>query len=176
MFKKNLPYYLPSVGIYFLLQLGYRYAGNSELFFLLKPVNKIVEILTGSNAVYLPDKGYYHEMFNIIIMKECSGFKFMCLCFIVFVFLTIKYFDKSLYKILVIPASLTGAYILSIIVNVSRIITSIIVCNQSVSFMQNNQYIIHKAIGTITNLSFLVLTYYVIERILIYRNNCEKIS
>ena len=172
--KKNILYYLIAAGIFLLLKFGFSLAGNDELAFLLKPTSKLIELLTGSPSVYLSNSGYYHERLNIVIDKSCSGFNFWILCFLVFTYLAVKYFDKPLHKILTIPVALTGACLLTIFVNTSRIFASVIVHNQTKNIFATQQYLIHEAVGIITNLSFLVLAYYLTEKLLKYRQFNEK--
>ena len=174
--NKNIPYYLTAVGLFILLKFGFTLADNNYLTFLLKPTDKLVGLLTGSHSVFLANKGFYHDNLNILIDKSCSGFNFWILSFLVFAYLTIKHLDKPLQKILTIPISLLGAYLLTIFVNTSRIFASVIVHNQTKTLFANQQHLIHEAVGVITNLSFLVLTYYLIEKLLIHRQYNAKLS
>ena len=153
-------------GIFILLKFAFTFADNDSLIFLLKPTNKLVEILTGSQSVYIADNGYLHTGLNILINKSCSGFNFWLLSFLVFIYLALKYFDKPLHKILAIPTSLIGAYLLTIFVNTSRIITSIITQNLTKNILANQQHLVHETVGIVTYLSFLVLAYYLMEKFL----------
>lgn len=174
--KNNTPYYLTATGLFILLKFGFTLADNDNLIFLLKPTDKLVGILTGSSSVYLAENGYYHDKLNILIDKSCSGFNFWILCFLMFTFLTVKYFEKPLYKTLTIPTALVCAYMLTVFVNTSRIFVSVIVQSHAVNFLPDSQHLIHETIGIIINLSFLVLTYYLIEKNLINRRHYEKFT
>jgi exosortase K len=174
--NKNIPYYLTAVGLFILLKFGFTFADNDNLTFLLKPTDKLVGFLTGSHSVYLTDKGFYHDKLNILIDKSCSGFNFWILSFLVFTYLIVKYFDKPFYKILTISTVLFGVYLLTIFVNTSRIFVSVIVQNQTKNIFANQQHLIHEAVGIITNLTFLVLTYYLIEKFLIHRQHNAKLT
>ena len=159
-----------------MLKFGYTLADNNNLNFLLKPTDKLVGLLTGSHSVYLSESGYNHEHLNIIIDKSCSGFNFWILCFLLLTYLTIKYFDKTLNKILTIPTALIGVYLLTIFVNTSRIFASIVVQTHTKNILLNHQHIIHEAIGIITNLTFLILAYILIEKLLIYKQHNAKFA
>ncbi len=174
--KKNIPYYFIAVGLFILLKFGFKLADNNDLIFLLKPTDKLVGFLTGSHSIYLSDSGYYHEHLNIIIDKSCSGFNFWILCFLLFTYLTVKHIDKTLSKILTIPTALIGAYLLTIFVNTSRIFASIAVQTQTKSIFMNQQHIVHEAIGIITNLTFLILAYVLIEKLLIHKRYNAKFA
>ena len=174
--NKNILYYLAAVGLFLLLKFAFTLADNNDLTFLLKPTDKFVGLLTGSHSVYLSESGYFHEHLNIIIDKSCSGFNFWILSFLLFTFLTLKHFDKALSKTLTIPISLIGAYFLTIFVNTARIFASIVVQKQTNNIFLNQQHIIHESIGIITNLSFLILAYIIIEKILIKIHDNAKFA
>ena len=174
--NKNILYYLTAVGLFILLKFGYTLADNSDLTFLIKPTDKLVGLLTGSHSIYLSESGYYHEHLNIIIDKSCSGFNFWILCFLLFTYLTVKYSDKTLNKILTIPTALIGAYLLTIFVNTSRIFASIVLQTQTKNIILNHQHILHEAIGIITNLTFLILAYVLIEKLLIHKRSNAKFA
>jgi exosortase K len=92
--NRNIPYYLTSVGLFVLLKVGFTFADNNDLAFLLKPTDKFVGLLTGSQSVFLAKDGFFYEKMNVVIDKSCSGFNFWILCFLVFAYLGLKYFDK----------------------------------------------------------------------------------
>ncbi len=174
---KNIPYYLTAVGLFILLKFAFTLADNNDLTFLLTPTDKLVGLLTGSHSFYLANSGFYHDKLNIIIDKSCSGFNFWLLCFLVFTYLTLKHLDKPLHKILSIPTVLLCAYLLTIFVNTSRIFASIIMQKQADKFLPVRPHLIlHEAVGIVTNLTFLVLTYYIIEKILIHRQHNAKLT
>ena len=158
------------------MKFGFTLADNNHLTFLIKPTDKLVGLLTGSQSVYLSDNGYFHEHLNIIIDKSCSGFNFWILCFLLFTYLTVKHIDNSIHKFLTIPTALFVAYVLTIFVNTSRIFVSIVVQSQTKIFFLNNQQIIHEAIGITTNLTFLILAYVIIEKFLTLKRYNAKFA
>ena len=159
-----------------LLKFAFTLADNDSLTFLLKPTDKLVGLLTNSQSVYLADNGYYHTELNILINKSCSGFNFWLLSFLVFTYLAIKYLDKPLHKALTIPTALVGAYLLTVFVNASRIFASIVVQNLTKNILSNQQHLVHETVGVITNLSFLVLAYYLTEKLLIHKQRHAKLT
>lgn len=173
--KKNLPYYLTAFGIFILLKFGFTLTDTEDLAFLLKPTDKLVALLTGSHAVYNPSKGYYHANINVLIDKSCSGFNFWILSFLIFIYLTIKYVDTTLFKIISFPVTLVGSYLLTIVVNTSRIFTSIVIQNQTRNMIEQ-QHFIHESIGIITNVSFLVLCYVLTEKYLTKKRANAKLA
>ncbi len=174
--NKNISYYLTAVGLFILLKFGFTLADNNDLTFLLKPTDKLVGLLTGSQSVYISDSGYFHEHLNIIIDKSCSGFNFWILCFLLFVYLTVKHYNSPIQKSLSLPTSLFVAFVLTIFVNTSRIFVSIVVQSQTKSIFLNHQHIIHEAIGITTNLTFLILAYVLIEKFLTHKRYNAKFA
>ena len=172
--NRNTPYYLTAVGLFILLKIGFVFADNDNLMFLLKPTNKLVEILTDSRSVFLADNGFFYEKMNIAIDKSCSGFNFWILCFLLFTYLGLKYFDKHWHKILIIPTALFCAYVLTVFANVSRIVASILAHNQTVGIFPDKQLIIHEIVGITTYFSFLILAYYLIELFLKNKKHYAK--
>ncbi len=160
---KNTPYYLVTIAIFLLLKVGYTVADNSDISFLLKPIDKIVGVVTNSNSQHLSESGYYHEKLNIIIDKSCSGFNFWALCFMMLTFLVLKFFTKTRSKILVIPSVLAVTFFLTIGVNTSRILFSIFLQNVSTKFTGKTFSWLHQAEGVFVYLSFLILIYLVTE-------------
>ena len=173
---KNLPYYLLALGLFLSLKFCFTIADNNTLTFLLYPTDKLVSLITGSQSVYFPDNGYYHEKLNIVIDKSCSGFNFWVLGFLVFAYLGLQYFDKHVHKMLTLPTALTFAYLLTIFANTSRIFASIVVQHQTAKIFSGKQYLIHEAVGIITYLSFLILAYYLIEKFLTHRRHAKLTS
>lgn len=174
--NKNIPYYLTAVGLFILLKFGFTFADNIDLSFLLKPTDRLVGILTDSHSIYLADNGYYHARLNVLIDKSCSGFNFWILSFVIFTYLTVRYFDKNLHKILTVPFALIAAYLLTIFANTSRIVASIIVQAHTKNILPNHQHIIHETIGIVTNLTFLILAYVLIEKLLIHKRHNAQLT
>ncbi len=174
--NKDIPYYLTAAGLFILLKFAFTQADLSDINFLLKPTNHLVGLLTGSSAVYTSDTGYYHEQLHIIIDKSCSGFNFWVLGFLLFTYVIVKHSDKTLSKILAMPVALAVAYLLTIFVNTSRIFASIVVQTFTDTAFPNHQHLIHETIGIITNLTFLVLAYVLIEKLLIHKRYHAKFT
>jgi exosortase K len=113
---------------------------------------------------------------NIVIEKSCSGFNFWVLCFLLFAYLGLKYFDKHFHKILTIPTALLGAYLLAVFANASRIVASLVMRNQTVGIFSGKQPMIHEIVGITTYFSFLVLVYFFIEKFLKHKYNAKLAS
>lgn len=173
----NIPYYLSAAALFILLKCFYFLADVNDLKFLLKPTDKLVGILTGSQSIYIADSGYFHEYLNIIINKSCSGFNFWILSFLLFSYLMLKHFEKTFQKILTLPTSLFLAYMLTIFVNTSRIFASIVVQTQAKKYLPAMPHLLlHEAIGICTYLTFLILTYVIIDKLLTHKRYNAKFA
>lgn len=91
-------------------------------------------------------------------------------------YLFLKYSDKNMRKFWAIPIALIFSYLLTLFVNTSRIFASIIIQNQTKCIQEYWQHIIHEAIGVITNLTFLILTYYITEKYIKHRQQHAKLT
>jgi len=171
---KNIPYYFVGFSIFILLKLWFSKAANSDLFFLLKPSDFFISLFFGSRSVFIPDVGYYHENLNIIIDKSCCGFNYMLLCFLIFSYLFVNYFNKPLYKAFSLAAALMLSYLMAIFVNISRIGFSIFIYNHIITFSQVNQKNAHLTVGIFTYLFFLTLAWLVTDKLLNKRKLHEK--
>lgn len=175
--NRNIFYYLTAIGLFIVLKFGYTIANTNDLIFLLKPTDKLVGLLTSSKSVYFADRGFYYRNLNVVIEKSCSGFNFLLLCFSMICILGLKYVRNPLYKTLITPVALVSAYLMTIFVNVSRIFASIVLQHQTNQFLpQNAQLVVHETIGIITNLSFLLLGYYLLEGFLKNKTKYEKLT
>lgn len=174
--NKNIPYYTISFILFIVLKVGYRYAGTEQLDFLLNPTNKVVALLTGLPSTYTQNSGYYYEQLNVVIDKSCSGYNFWLLCFLMLTFLLLKHTASTLQKVSVLLISVISAYIVTIAINSARIFASITIQSQDISFLNIDPTLIHQVIGITTNLTFLVLIYLLIERLLTHKKSDAKLT
>ena len=173
---KNISLYITGATIFILMKIAYRQAETNDLTFLLSPTSQLVGIVTGSKPVHQAESGYYFESLHIFIDKSCSGFNFWALSFFLFLYLAVKHFNKISNKILSIPIALITAYLLTVLVNSSRIFVSIIVQSRTKNIITTQQHLLHEGIGIITNLTFLILTYIIIEKTLTHKRPNAKLT
>lgn len=176
MKNKDILYYLVAFGVFISMKFGFTIADDTDMLFLLKPTDKLIGFLMGSTSVYLESEGYYHSNLNIYIGKSCSGFNFWGLSFLTFSYLVVNVLNKSIHKILSIPVALIVTYLVTIFVNTSRIYASIVVQNQTKNNFLNQQGVIHESVGIITNLTFLILFYILIEKLTKNKYCYEKLT
>jgi len=172
--SRSSAYYFLTFGVFIILKFTYTLADTNHLKFLLSPINRILKLITGAHSRFIIDRGFYFDQFNVIIDKSCSGFNFLLICFLMLSFVSLKYFEKRGNKVLAMIFSLLGAYVLTILVNSSRIFSLIIIHNQSIALAGNP--IVHESIGILTNLTFLILTYLVVNYLLTKHKSNEKFA
>jgi exosortase K len=173
---KNKSYFIVASVLFIFLKISYKNATAADLHFLLKPVNELVSLMVNSQSVLLSEGAFYHERWNVVIDKSCSGFNFMLIGFMIFTLLFVAYFEKRWQKIVSFVLAFLAAYLLTIFSNSARIFASIIFQNQTNSIFPNDQETIHEGIGTITNLSFLILAFLAVNHFLTKTKNNEKLA
>lgn len=177
MIKKfNLLFYLIMILLFVFLKFAYTLSETNHLIFLLSPTNKIIEFISGYHSVYFDNEGYHFQQLNIIIDKSCSGFNFLIIIFFMLIFLSVNYFKKGYKKIAVVFITFLIAYLATIIVNGFRINSIIIFEEKISSFLNFEKDYIHQAIGILINLTFLILIYLIVKRILNHKRTNEKLT
>ncbi len=164
--NKNTLYYLIAIGLFILLKIWIGTFDNDQLQFLLKPTDKVFGLVTGTISDYNSESGYFYDKLNVVIDNSCSGYNFLLLCFVMLYFQVVRFAKQIKFKLLLLPASLCFAYILTIFINSSRIIISVVIQNAKFDFLTLEPHIIHESIGVVTYLSFLLITYFLTDRIL----------
>lgn len=157
--------YLIALLVFVVLKIIFKYANTEQLEFLLKPTNKIVEIITNSNSEYVFKKGFYHESLNIIIDKSCSGFNFWLISFLMLSFLLLQNFINKKMRLIVLPLALSLAYFITILVNSSRILIAVFAQNTFIKMHADYSWL-HQAEGSFVYLFSLVLVYLTTELLL----------
>lgn len=128
--------------------------------FILAPVTRVVELLTGENATYIENRGYLLAGLNIVINKSCSGFNFMCITFGLICFVISGYPPRrkhSLY-LLLLP-TLICAYLFTLAVNTSRILLAVQINFRVQQWGFPIPDWLHLAEGVFVYLFFLILIY-----------------
>lgn len=165
--KKNqhLLFYLIGIVLFLCFKFAYTAMDAGSLSFILGPTDYFVSILLDSNALYIPNVGYYHPELNITVEKSCSGFNFLLLSFLITYCVSVSHLRDSKLKWSVLPLSLLFGWMLTIFVNTSRITSSIFISRYIVVSKQY-QALLHQTEGTFIYLFFLILSYRLINHLL----------
>lgn len=169
----NIIIYGAAFAIVILAKTAYKYATNDALLFILKPLSKLISIVTNKDFLYANDIGFYFETLNITIDKSCSGINFWCISFLVFIILLHKVCKTYLQKFLLFPVVILATYLLTLFANTSRILTSLFISKQT----DFNYPWLHQAEGVFIYLSFLIIFYTLLNRSLLkYHTYNEKLT
>ncbi len=163
--NQHLLSYLIGIVTFLCFKFAYTAMDAGSLSFILGPTDYFVSILTDSNAIYIPNVGYYHHELNITIEKSCSGFNFLLLSFLITYCVSASHLRDSKLKWSALPLSLLFDWMLTIFVNTSRITSSIFI-GRYVAVSKPYQALLHQAEGTFIYLFFLILSYRLINHLL----------
>lgn len=162
MIKREIIYVAICFLIFAVLKFINVFLDTDMLQFLLMPSNKLIEIITGSKAIYSSGAGYFHAQLNIVVDKSCSGYNFWLIGFLMSSFVLIK--SQSVKFIWIIPLALLASYVFTIFANVSRISGYMLLMKSGV--VQNldagNTWL-HQAEGIFVYLFFLIMFYLTIH-------------
>lgn len=149
-----------------LLKWWYQSATVDDLHFLLAPVSRLIIWITGSDVVYLFDEGYLLLTSNVLIDKSCSGFNFWMITAISLLIISWPFIKNRLQTILVFPIAYIIAYLATLLINTSRIISILMI--QTIT--QIDSPILHRAEGILIYVTGLISV------VLMYRWTIEKIA
>lgn len=173
-YNKNIPYYLIVGGFFIFLKFLYSYTTIDEIAYLLQPTNFIIETISNSESQYLPHQGYYNSHLNILIDKSCSGFNFLMLCYLMFVFSVVSKLQNNVSKIIALPLLLFSSYLLTIFINSSRIMISVFIRELELSNFLINENWLHQLEGGFVYLFFLVIVFLTIDTLFKTSNSTKQ--
>lgn len=176
--KKNRKYlfYAMGMALFIALKLIYVSISIKGLLFILGPTNYFVSLITNSNSTFIEHLGYFHQDLNIAIEKSCSGFNFLLLSFLITYCSSVSYLKSIKSMWIAMPISLVFCWMITLFVNTSRITTSILIGKWAV-IPKPYHLIAHQAEGTFIYLSFLILSYKLINHLLkTYACQHEKLA
>lgn len=152
------------VVVAFGLKKFYQTAEVPDLQWILAPTKVLVQAFTGLSFTYDAVEGYVNIPHQMAIAKSCAGVNFLIIVFCTSIFgFTLK-MHRSAHQWLSIPAFLTIAYLLTIVVNAFRIISALVL--GKTSFMGLDANGLHEMEGVVVYLSFLLLYYLTMNFIL----------
>lgn len=173
--QKNIPYYLTGIGVFLMLKIIFIFADNNDLLFLLQPTNYLIEFITNTHSQYLESYGYFNKSLNILIDKSCSGFNFLILSYIMLVFLAISRFKNAKFKLAILPLFLLISCFLTIFINSSRILVSVVIRDSELNIIDNKLSWLHQLEGSFVYFFFLIIIYMSFEFLFkISTSNCSE--
>ncbi len=161
--KNNWFFYLTG----FLLLLGMKYfysrTNVNHLTWLLAPTARWVQALSGIPFHFVPYEGYVNHTYQFVIARSCCGMQFMIITIATLLFPFIPQMDTTQKKIRWMISILPVSYILTILVNIIRILLSIylpVIMQKSLSGSFLTPARLHTLIGTFVYFTSLFLIYH----------------
>ncbi len=145
-----------SFGIVILSKFIFRYLENKDLTWLLRPIVKILEFSFSTQSKFVNEHGYLLSDYNISIDKSCSGFNYLLICFLVFVYIFSMYSWTS-NGIKILAKSFVFAYISTILVNSCRLFILIKYHEDMLAISMFSYSTSHQAIGGFIYVFFILL-------------------
>ncbi|MCX2743655.1 exosortase K [Mangrovivirga sp. M17] len=172
--RANIPYFLIGFSVVLGIKYCLRFMELHHLDFLLFPTTALVEFLSGTQAVFIPEEGYLFAGKNFIIDSSCSGINLWLIASSMLIYLFSKINLTSIKKIALLLPAFAIAWLITIVSNGSRIYISSVFQDQLTSVFNVSSHAIHESLGVVTNLSFLIITYFLIEYLLTNQSHYEK--
>ncbi|MCE7996284.1 MAG: exosortase K [Roseivirga sp.] len=131
-------------------------SSNTDLLFLLSPLNFVTTLFASSAGYFDPEVGYYHKSLSITIDKSCAGFNFLIMAF-GSIYCMLYRAKKGVWKNLTgILSALFIAYGITLTANCSRILISVKTLHFSNIFPWLASDWFHEAIGSFVFVSALI--------------------
>ena len=163
---KTTFWFLATAAVCFILKYYHAMSSTQDLFFMLWPVNKIIQIVLNTETVYLKT-GFYIPSLNILIDKSCSGANFFILTFCVLSSTAPYYLFNIRNSILLFVILFLVAYGLTIGVNAARILSVILLLPLQSNLPWITTRWFHQAEGAVIYLCALLIAYLVIKKVFI---------
>ena len=162
--KDNGIFYLISFLVLLAMKYFYSRADASALKWILAPTVWWVQAFSRIPFHYVPYEGYVNHTYQFVIAPSCSGMQFMIITIATLLFPFIHQFESIQKKVCWMIFTLPASYILTILVNIIRIIVSIYlpVILEQKSLLRGSltPARLHTLIGTFVYFTFLVIIYY----------------
>ena len=143
--------------IFVFAKFWFREAHNSDLLFLLSPTNWGVELFLGTRSVFTADLGYLFADLNIAISWLMACYSMM----------SSEELRSKVNVWLMIPIALILAYLATLLANISRITIYTVLMRQRItSLLDPNDTWLHLAEGVLVYFSFLLLFYFLLNRLI----------
>lgn len=147
------------------LKYFYGNANAEQLYWLLAPLARLVELVAGIHFDWEPPAGFVGNAARVTIAAACSGITFLVVCFCTLSFSLVHRWKKNLAKLTWIILALLAAYALSLGANTVRIIAAIHLYQADIYGEWITPERVHRMIGIAVYLGFLHLFYLSAERI-----------
>jgi exosortase K len=164
--RQNGLFYLLGFLAAFGLKYHYSTASAEGLCWMLKPVARLVALLSGIDFHWVLRAGYVNNSHEVVIAPACAGINFMIICFATFYFTFVARLQGTRAKCSWLAISLATAYLLTLCTNTIRIIVSIYLYGAPIYSGWVTPGRVHQLAGTLIYVSFLVAIFLAMERMM----------
>lgn len=163
---RNLVFFCLTVVFVVITKFFYRNADSTGLLFILKPVTAVVSFALNQPFEFVGAPGYSNLDGSVLIGPSCAGINFMIILFAMLTFTFIPVFNNFNRKLLTYLLILISSYLIAILVNASRIITSITILKYNLLEFFHDGRLVHKGVGILIYFFYLVLCYFISLKII----------
>lgn len=170
MINKTATWFSISLITALLLKYLHAISNTGDLLVILQPTSSFVGLFFNTKAIY-QDTGFYFPALNILIDKSCSGVNFFIIAFCVFSSTAPYHVLKIRTSILLFVATGVLSYLLTILVNTSRIVSAVLLLQNESAMPWVATPWAHEAEGAFVYLSALLLSYLIVKNCFIKIKN-----
>jgi exosortase K len=161
---QNGIFYMVVLLIAFGLKYHYSQARSDDLVWILDPTAGLVEHISGISCEKEVHTGYVNHEHRIIIAPSCAGVNFFIIAFCLVLFSFIHHLPRKRVKLFWLAIGMVSAYVLTILVNALRIISSIYFYNADIYCGWITPQRVHRLEGIVIYFFFLCLYYMIINK------------
>jgi len=167
--RKNGIFYLIAAFAAFAVKICADTADSDALVWILTPVSRLVQILSGISFEYVAHVGYVSHAYRFVIASSCSGVRFLLLTFMMLIFSFTHLADTQGKKAFWFAFGAGFSYIATVFVNAVRIVISIylpvFLADQGLMPGWLTAKRLHTIIGTAVYFTFLFVIYFLAGKI-----------
>ncbi|MBU3947156.1 MAG: exosortase K [Proteobacteria bacterium] len=163
---QNLVFFAIALVIAFGLKYHYSHADANDLVWILAPTAGLVEMVLPVDFELEKDQGFICRKHSIVIAPACAGVNFMIISFCMIAFYGTHCLYNNKEKFLWFFFSLTGSYVITLVINAFRIILSIYLYESRINIGWFTPSRIHLTAGIFIYVSCLYGAYFAVQLIL----------
>ncbi len=147
------------------LKRHYADARADDLWWVLSPTARLVEVMTGAGFAPVPGEGHFSRERLFLIEKSCAGINFMIAAFGMLVFALLHRVGAGIPGAGVLAVSLLASYAAAVLVNATRIAIAMWLGAHSAMPSTFSAADVHRVEGIAVYFGGLVLLYYLAQRL-----------
>lgn len=147
------------------LKRHYADARADDLWWVLAPTARLVEVITGAAFAPVPGEGYFSRDRLFLIEKSCAGINFMIAAFGMLVFALLHRVGAGIPGVRVLGVSLLASYAAAVVVNAARIAVAMWLAAHPFAPSSFSAAAVHRVEGIAVYFGGLVLLYHLAQRL-----------